>query len=205
MAADFTVGQKVRAKEAIYEPADDYAPAGYLCMKGDVLVVRKLDTRAVFPIKVSHEDVTDCSFGAKPEELEPLPDGVNACPSCDGLRFDVDDHDGDEEGGRPACPECNGTGRVPAGVEECPECGPVTKCHGASEAKPCPLGVGGTSDLERVESTPPNAPANGVRASVKPGDCIHCGKDICNDLGWCNSFKAAHANGVMGMEEKHGD
>lgn len=27
------------------------------------------------------------------------------------------------------------------GVRECPECGPVTRCHGASEAEPCPLGV----------------------------------------------------------------
>ena len=27
--------------------------------------------------------------------------------------------------------------------------------------------------------------------SVKPGDCINCGKEICNDLGWCNDFKAA--------------
>jgi hypothetical protein len=27
------------------------------------------------------------------------------------------------------------------GVRECPECGPVTKCYGASEAEPCPLGL----------------------------------------------------------------
>jgi hypothetical protein len=27
--------------------------------------------------------------------------------------------------------------------------------------------------------------------NVKPGDCIHCGKDICNEEGWCNSFQPA--------------
>lgn len=32
------------------------------------------------------------------------------------------------------------SGRAAAGVQVCPECGPVTKCHGASEAKPCPVG-----------------------------------------------------------------
>jgi hypothetical protein len=29
---------------------------------------------------------------------------------------------------------------APLGVRECPECGPVTKCYGASEAEPCHLG-----------------------------------------------------------------
>jgi hypothetical protein len=29
---------------------------------------------------------------------------------------------------------------------------------------------------------------------TKPGDCVHCGQEICNDLGWCNDFKAAPAS-----------
>lgn len=33
---------------------------------------------------------------------------------------------------------------------------------------------------------------------ITPGDCIHCGKELCNDLGWCNSFKAAP--GVKGPD-----
>lgn len=41
------------------------------------------------------------------------------------------------------------------GVKVCPECGPVTKCHGASEAKPCPVSVavGGLNDeLQRLRA-----------------------------------------------------
>jgi hypothetical protein len=34
-------------------------------------------------------------------------------------------------------------------------------------------------------------PAASLGEQPKPGDCIHCGKEICNDLGWCNSYKAA--------------
>lgn len=36
------------------------------------------------------------------------------CPACDGLGFDTEDHDGDEEGGRPACSSCDGAGVVNA-------------------------------------------------------------------------------------------
>lgn len=39
-----------------------------------------------------------------------------------------------------------------------------------------------------------DAAAAAIRSKyAEPGDCIHCGKEICNDLGWCNSFKAAPA------------
>lgn len=70
---DFTVGQKVRAKEWVYEHADDYAPGGYLCRSGDLLVVRSLREGCAFPILVSHEHVTDRSFGVLPTEIEPEP------------------------------------------------------------------------------------------------------------------------------------
>jgi hypothetical protein len=69
---DFSVGQKVRAKRSIYAPADDYAPAGYLCSEGDTLIVRRLSTWAIdpYPVKVSHESETQRSFGVKPDEIE---------------------------------------------------------------------------------------------------------------------------------------
>lgn len=71
--SQFSVGSKVRAREAIYEPADDHAPGGYLCRKGDVLVVRKLTPQFERSLSVSHEHITDCSFGVSPSEIELLP------------------------------------------------------------------------------------------------------------------------------------
>jgi hypothetical protein len=74
--SNFTVGQKVRAVASIYEPADDFAPGGYLCHKGETLVVRRVDATGFHPVKVSHENVTDRSFGVQGDEIEPLPAGV---------------------------------------------------------------------------------------------------------------------------------
>jgi hypothetical protein len=66
----FTVGQKVTVCEAIFEPADDHHPGGYLCSKGDLLVVRKVRDSGKWPIHVSHEHITDRSFCVSPDEIE---------------------------------------------------------------------------------------------------------------------------------------
>lgn len=49
----------------------------------------------------------------------------------------------------------------------------------------------------------PGACAYGVQEGVKlkPTDCIHCGKELCNDLGWCNSYKAAGKDGVQALHD----
>lgn len=67
----YQVGDRVRAKEAIYEPADDHAPGGYICGKGDLLIVRAVRDRGQWPLSVSHEDVTDNSFACSPDEVIP--------------------------------------------------------------------------------------------------------------------------------------
>jgi hypothetical protein len=51
-----------------------------------------------------------CRFDSVADATAAL--GVRTCPACDGLKFDVDDHEGNDDGTRPACPECNGTGTV---------------------------------------------------------------------------------------------
>lgn len=69
--AEYKVGDRVRAVAGIYEPADDHAPGGWLCGKGDLLIVRKVTPQFKRSLSVSHEDVTDCSFGVEPSEIEP--------------------------------------------------------------------------------------------------------------------------------------
>jgi len=52
--SEYKVGDRVRAKEAIYEPADDYAPGGYFCRKGDLLIVRKLTPQYARSLSLCH-------------------------------------------------------------------------------------------------------------------------------------------------------
>lgn len=69
--SEFQVGDRVRAKEAVYEPADDYSPGGYLCAKGDLLIVRRVTTqRDGRTLHVSHESITDNTFSVMPSEVE---------------------------------------------------------------------------------------------------------------------------------------
>jgi hypothetical protein len=72
-SVSFQEGHKVKAKQSIYEVADDHSPGGYLCRKGDVLIVRTCPNNCTYPLYVSHEPITDRSFGVSPEELEVMP------------------------------------------------------------------------------------------------------------------------------------
>jgi hypothetical protein len=65
------IGDKVRLRKDIYEPADEYAPAGYIAKKVDVLIVRKVNQeREHWSVQVSHESVTNNSFGVDLQEIE---------------------------------------------------------------------------------------------------------------------------------------
>lgn len=68
----FVVGDRVRAKQSIYEPADDCHPGGYLCQKGDLLIVRDVRgaSSSLWRYSVSHETVTDRSFSVADTEIE---------------------------------------------------------------------------------------------------------------------------------------
>ena len=68
----FSVGDRVRTTEAIYEPADDHSPGGYLTGKGDILIVREVrENSKYWPYSVSHEDRTDGkTFSCAEAEIE---------------------------------------------------------------------------------------------------------------------------------------
>ncbi len=69
----FQAGDVVTAIKAIYEPADDCHPGGCLARPGEKLIVREVRERGQWPIKVSHEDVTDGhGFCVAADELVPF-------------------------------------------------------------------------------------------------------------------------------------
>lgn len=72
MSEQFSVGQRVRLTENIYEPADEYAPGGYLAKKGEVVNIKAINPGRLYPISVFHDWVTDGkSFGVSESEIEP--------------------------------------------------------------------------------------------------------------------------------------
>jgi hypothetical protein len=66
------VGATVRLLEDIYEAPDDYSPDGYLARRGVELLVRASRTSWVSPFDyyVSHQHITDRTFGVKASEVE---------------------------------------------------------------------------------------------------------------------------------------
>lgn len=66
----FSVGDEVTVVKPIYEPAGDYQPAGILASPGEKLIIREIRNSGEWPIKVSHELVTDGRFfGVAASEL----------------------------------------------------------------------------------------------------------------------------------------
>jgi hypothetical protein len=65
----YAVGQRVRLISDIYDYGDeDHHPPGYIAMAGEILIVRGIDGPTM--IEVSHEDVTDKTFGVYAPEIE---------------------------------------------------------------------------------------------------------------------------------------
>lgn len=65
----FAVNDKVRLLDDIWDDGQDHHPPGYLARRGEVLIVRS-DVARTFPIYVSHEEITDNSFGVELSEIE---------------------------------------------------------------------------------------------------------------------------------------
>lgn len=65
-------GSKIRLLTSIFDDGEDHRPPGWLAMKGEVLVVRRIIGGATEQIAVSHEDVTDSAFCICRGEYEPL-------------------------------------------------------------------------------------------------------------------------------------
>jgi hypothetical protein len=89
MIGNYSVGQKVRALEFLGDAPSGDSPGGNYARPGEILVVRKVDPESSFPISVSHENVTDRSFGVEVNEIEVVDDldeakrGI-ACDKCNG-------------------------------------------------------------------------------------------------------------------------
>ena len=70
---DFSVGQHVTAVRNLGDSPSGDSPGGCYAREGEVLVVRHVgDQGEAFPISVSHEGVTDRSFGVTASEVSPL-------------------------------------------------------------------------------------------------------------------------------------
>ncbi len=68
VAERYVIGRKVVASCDLAEAAGEDAPGGILAFKGECLVVRKHGDE-FFSLYVSHEHVTDRSFGIMPDEI----------------------------------------------------------------------------------------------------------------------------------------
>lgn len=67
---NFKVGQRVMVTTDIEDDgADGHHPAGYFAYKGEEVIVRKVGA-GNFPVYVSHETITDNSFGVTVDEIE---------------------------------------------------------------------------------------------------------------------------------------
>lgn len=64
------VGDKVRIKTRIVEDACGDHPTLLLAEAGEILIVRAIKAEALFPIQISHVDITDKSFGVTHDEYE---------------------------------------------------------------------------------------------------------------------------------------
>jgi len=71
----YAVGDRVRMRETITEGPSEELPAQHFCEKGEVLIVRKVTDEnrprnGVWPVYVSHEHITDRSFGVMLNQIE---------------------------------------------------------------------------------------------------------------------------------------
>lgn len=65
-------GDRVIATKDVYEHPSGDSPGGYLCRRGETLIVRRVagEDDIGWPLHVSHEHITDNSFGVHLHEVE---------------------------------------------------------------------------------------------------------------------------------------
>ena len=70
----YAVGDRVRMLETITAGPTDELPAQHFCTAGEVLVVREVTganrRNGVWPVYVSHEHITDRSFGVTHDQID---------------------------------------------------------------------------------------------------------------------------------------
>lgn len=64
------IGDRVRLRNAVIEHACEDHPALLYASAKAIVIVRRIVPSSTWPIKVSHEDVTDSDFGVKLTEIE---------------------------------------------------------------------------------------------------------------------------------------
>lgn len=68
--AQIEVDQRVRLLKDIWDDGADHHPPGYLAMRGEILVVRRIDEGHELPFCISHASVLDNYFRVKADEIE---------------------------------------------------------------------------------------------------------------------------------------
>lgn len=74
------IGDKVKLLKDIIDHGDDCHPPGYFGQKGEILIIRKISENIsldFWPIYISHEEITDNSFGVMPDEIEKIEEITN--------------------------------------------------------------------------------------------------------------------------------
>lgn len=66
---DIHIGQKVVIQKTVGARACGDYPGFTCAYKGETVVVRKINEGFTYPISVSHEEITDQSFGVTLDEL----------------------------------------------------------------------------------------------------------------------------------------
>lgn len=69
----FEVGEIVVATVDLIELADDGFPAMLYATAGEKLIVRKINDDPIFPVSVSHANITDRCFGVRTGEIKLAP------------------------------------------------------------------------------------------------------------------------------------
>lgn len=67
-----TIGQTVVATRDIWSEADEYSPLRLFARAGETLIVRRVDN-SPWAAGVSHEHITDNSFGVRADEISETP------------------------------------------------------------------------------------------------------------------------------------
>jgi hypothetical protein len=72
MLSNGVVGQKVRALKYLGDDADGDSPGGIYAKPGEILIIRKVREpgKSGWAYSVSHEDVTNSTFGVSEGEIE---------------------------------------------------------------------------------------------------------------------------------------
>jgi hypothetical protein len=66
----YDVGDKVRLLKPIWDDGADAYPSGYIAEAGDVVIVRAVKVSKFWDLYVSHEEITDNSFGVNFDEVK---------------------------------------------------------------------------------------------------------------------------------------